>query len=74
MLILRFALIAGLLVGGAGLMWKIAPTKSKLLVLRDEPHFPVVSGFNLNQAVIPINKAVTATTMNGDFGPIVSHM
>ena len=49
MLILRFALITGLLVGGAGLAWKIAPSKSKLLVLRDEPHFPVVSGYNLDR-------------------------
>ena len=49
MLILRFALIAGLLIGGAGLVWKIAPSKSKLLVLRDDPHFPVVSGFNLDR-------------------------
>lgn len=49
MLILRLALIAGLLVVGAGLTWKIMPSKSKLLVLRDEPHFPVVSGFNLDR-------------------------
>jgi hypothetical protein len=49
MIILRLALIAGLLIGGAGLAWKIMPSKSKLLVLRDEPHFPVVSGFNLDR-------------------------
>ena len=49
MLILRLALIAGLLVVGAGLAWKIMPSKSKLLVLRDGPHFPVVSGFNLDR-------------------------
>ncbi len=49
MLILRLALIAGLLMGGAGLAWKIIPSKSKLLVLRDDPHFPVVSGFNLDR-------------------------
>ena len=49
MLILRLALIAGLVVVGAGLTWKIMPSKSKLLVLRDEPHFPVVSGFNLDR-------------------------
>jgi hypothetical protein len=49
MLILRFALIAGVLIGTAGLVWKIAPSRSKLLVLRDDPHFPVVSGFNLNR-------------------------
>lgn len=49
MIILRFALIAGLLIGTAGLVWKIAPSKSKLLVLREDAHFPVVSGFNLNR-------------------------
>ena len=49
MLILRFALIAGLLLGSAGLVWKIAPSKSKLLVLRQDAHFPMVSGFNLNR-------------------------
>jgi hypothetical protein len=49
MLFLRFALIAGVLIGSAGLVWKIAPTKSKLLVLGDDAHFPVVSGFNLNR-------------------------
>jgi len=49
MLILRLVLIAGLLIGGASLAWKITPSKSKLLVLRDEPHFPVVSGFNLDR-------------------------
>ena len=49
MSILRIALIAGLVIGGVGLLWKIAPAKSKLLVTREEPHFPVVSGFNLNR-------------------------
>ncbi len=49
MLVLRFALIAGVLIGAAGLVWKIAPSKNKLLVLRDDAHFPVVSGFNLDR-------------------------
>ncbi len=49
MLILRFALIAGLLLGSAGLVWKIAPSKSKLMINLDEAYFPVVSGFNLNR-------------------------
>ena len=49
MLILRFALFAGLLIGGAGLVWKIAPSKSRLLVTQNGNHFPVVSGFNLNR-------------------------
>ena len=29
--------------------WKIIPAKSRLFVVKDEPHFPVVSGFNLNR-------------------------
>ena len=49
MIMLRIALIAGVLIGTAGLVWKIAPSKSRLLVLRDDAHFPVVSGFNLNR-------------------------
>jgi hypothetical protein len=49
MTFLRIALLFGLLIGGAGLVWQIAPAKSKLLVMRDEAHFPVVSGFNLNR-------------------------
>ena len=49
MLILRFALITGVLIGAVGLVWKIAPSKSKLLVLGDDAHFPVVSGFNLDR-------------------------
>lgn len=49
MFVLRIALLAGLMVGAAGLFWKIAPSKSKLLVLRTGSHFPVVSGFNLDR-------------------------
>jgi hypothetical protein len=49
MIILRFAIIAGLMIAGAGLVWRIAPAKSKLLVLDVDENFPVVSGFNLNR-------------------------
>jgi hypothetical protein len=49
MLILRFTLIAGLLIGGAGFIWKIAPTKSRLQIIKSESHFPMVSGFNLDR-------------------------
>jgi hypothetical protein len=49
MIFLRLAIIAGLMLGGAGLVWKIAPTKSKLLVWGKDTHFPVVSGYNLNR-------------------------
>jgi len=47
MSILRVAVLIGAVVGGLGLVWRIAPAKSKLLILKDEAHFPVVSGFNL---------------------------
>jgi hypothetical protein len=49
MLILRLALITGVLIGTAGLIWKIAPAKSKLVVLSEKARFPLVSGFNLNR-------------------------
>lgn len=31
------------------MIWQIVPAKSRLLVLKDDAHFPVVSGFNLNR-------------------------
>ena len=31
------------------MIWKIAPSKSRLFIMKDERHFPVVSGFNLNR-------------------------
>ena len=49
MSILRVVVITGVIVWGLGLFWRIAPGKSKLLTLRDGPHFPVVSGSNLNR-------------------------
>jgi hypothetical protein len=49
MTILTIILISGLVIGGVGLMWQIAPSKSKLLVKSDETSFPVVSGYNLNR-------------------------
>lgn len=39
----------GLVIGGIGVYMKISPSKSKLQITRDETHFPVVSGFNLNR-------------------------
>lgn len=42
-------LAIGLVIGGIGVYMKIAPSKSKLQITRDETHFPVVSGFNLNR-------------------------
>jgi hypothetical protein len=47
--IFRVVVIIGVILGGLGLFWQIAPANSKLLTLRDEPYFPVVSGFNLNR-------------------------
>jgi hypothetical protein len=46
---LRFVLIIGLVFLSTGLIWRIIPAKSKLLIIRDDIHFPVVSGFNLNR-------------------------
>jgi hypothetical protein len=39
----------GLVIGGIGVYMKISPSKSKLQIMREETHFPVVSGFNLNR-------------------------
>ena len=49
MQLLKFFLIAGLVIGIGALIWKIAPGKSKLQVIREDSHFPTVSGFNLNR-------------------------
>jgi hypothetical protein len=49
MTILRLLLISGVVIGIAGLIWKIAPAKSKLLITPGETQFPVVSGYNLNR-------------------------
>jgi len=49
MSVFRLALISFSLIGIIALVWQIAPDKSNLLVLKDQPHFPVVSGFNLNR-------------------------
>jgi hypothetical protein len=46
---LTLILIFGLVIGTAGLVWQIAPAKSKLMITREETHFPVVSGYNLNR-------------------------
>ena len=49
MAILPYIILAGLLVGGFLLFWKIAPAKSRLQLLKSTPHFPLVSGFNLDR-------------------------
>ncbi len=49
MSIIRIVLLSGLVIAGAGFAWKIAPARSRLLVTRHEPHFPIVSGFNLDR-------------------------
>jgi hypothetical protein len=48
-LILILTLTIGLVIGGIGVYMKISPSKSKLQITRDETHFPLVSGFNLNR-------------------------
>lgn len=49
MSLLRFGVLAAALVGVGMLVWRIAPAKSRLSLLKPEPHFPLVSGFNLNR-------------------------
>lgn len=50
MTILRFSVVAGLLaVGILFAVRRIAPARSILSVVRDDPHFPVVSGANLDR-------------------------
>jgi hypothetical protein len=49
MMFLRIAIIFGLAIGAAGLVWRIAPTKSRLLIASPKTHFPLVSGYNLNR-------------------------
>lgn len=45
----RIALISGLAIGGAVLIWQIVPASSKLLLSGDETQFPTVSGYNLHR-------------------------
>lgn len=49
MALLKLTLLVGLLIGSVGLAWQITPAKSRLLVLADTTHFPMISGFNLNR-------------------------
>lgn len=66
MFILRLALLSAVLIGTAGLVWKLAPARSKLLVLKDDPHFPVVSGFNLDRQEI-----VFPRDFGGDYNLVI---
>jgi hypothetical protein len=49
MSISQILIVSGIFIGIAVFIWKNAPGKSRLLVGRDELHFPIVSGFNLNR-------------------------
>jgi hypothetical protein len=49
MTLIRLTLVIGLLIASIVIFWRIAPSRSKLLILRDATHFPVISGFNLNR-------------------------
>ena len=49
MVILRILFFALLLLSSVAFAWQIAPARSRLSVTKDEPHFPLVSGFNLNR-------------------------
>jgi hypothetical protein len=49
MTLLRFVFIAAVFLLGLGFLSRFLPGKSRLLVTRKEPHFPVVSGYNLDR-------------------------
>ncbi len=49
MALLRTAFVFSLIIGGMGLAWQYFPARSKLLLTRTEPHFPIVSGNNLDR-------------------------
>jgi hypothetical protein len=49
MSILKIVIIGSVIVGGLALFWRIAPAKSRLQILKPDPHFPMVSGFNLDR-------------------------
>ena len=66
MTLLRFALFAGFLTGGAFLAWRIVPAKSKLLLTRAETHFPLVSGYNLDR-----NELVFPRDFGGDLNLVI---
>lgn len=42
-------LLLGLVVGGIVFIWQVSPGKSELSISRQETHFPIVSGYNLNR-------------------------
>lgn len=66
MTILRLVIFTGISIGGIALFLRIAPAKSKLLVMRNEPHFPIVSGFNLNREEFELPR-----DFEGDFNLII---
>jgi hypothetical protein len=49
MSVLRLVMIIGIIIAGAVFAWWLAPAKSKLLISREGPSFPLVSGFNLQR-------------------------
>lgn len=49
MTILIVLLSIGLVIGIVGTFTRISPSRSQLQVTRDETHFPIVSGYNLNR-------------------------
>jgi hypothetical protein len=49
MTILRVVLIVLIVALGFGLVWRLSPRKSKLVIATTGTHFPVVSGYNLDR-------------------------
>lgn len=56
MSLIRIILILGLFAGVIGIVMRIAPGKSKMMLTRDEIHFPVVSGSNLDRQELTFPK------------------
>lgn len=49
MLSLRIVILLSMLLGAAALLWRIAPSPSKLVLPSSADLFPLVSGYNLNR-------------------------
>ena len=49
MLSLRIVILLSVLLGAAALLWRFAPSPSKLVLTSSATRFPLVSGYNLNR-------------------------
>lgn len=49
MTLLRLAIVTSIVLAGVGVVWRIAPSKSRLELNKNTVHFPLVSGQNLQR-------------------------